>query len=279
VTITRVMLTLVGVAAFCLLSLLTPDVALIGGERVNVPFAGLGSFLGFIVVGPGVLIGLRAYLQVYVEHWRRLDPIRRRLQAPSAPAVAPLQNPLLRTFAGFVLYLLLPVTMVAFTWKAAVLPAWGSGLLCATVGVAAGHLSLLRRWPWSARGAVAYGESRCGKTFLAVDLACHIAAGMRWRAMDVEQGVVVYVAAESPKSVERRAKAWMLHHGIERPPLVVVRSTVDLLTHDTEAVIALLARIAREHERVALVVIDTLARAMVGGRCRGAGGRASGRAA
>jgi hypothetical protein len=40
-TITRIMLTFVGVALFCLLSLLTPDVALLtGGERLNVPFAG-----------------------------------------------------------------------------------------------------------------------------------------------------------------------------------------------------------------------------------------------
>jgi hypothetical protein len=93
-SITRIMLTFVGVSVFCLLSLLTPDVTLLtGGERLNVPFAGPVSFLGFLVVGPAVLISLRVYLEIYVEHWRRLEPIRRRLPAPYVPTVVPLHNP------------------------------------------------------------------------------------------------------------------------------------------------------------------------------------------
>ena len=146
-TITRIMLTFVGVAIFCLLSLLTPDAALLtGGERLNVPFAGPVSFRGFIIIGPALLILLRIYLQIYVEHWRRLDPIRGRLPTPRMPTMAPMQNPLLWIFVAFVLYLLLPLTMLAFTWKAAVLPAWGSGLLGVTVAVIAWHLALPFRW-------------------------------------------------------------------------------------------------------------------------------------
>jgi hypothetical protein len=159
-TITRIMLTFVGVAIFCLLSLLTPDVALLtGGERLNVPFAGPVSFLGFIVVGPAVLIALRVYLQIYIEHWRRLEPIRRRLQAPSVPTLVPLRNPLLRSFAGFVLFLLLPLTMLAFTWKAAMLHVWGSVLLCVTVAVATSHLVLFPRWSWRARALLTAGTT------------------------------------------------------------------------------------------------------------------------
>ena len=45
---------------------------------------------------------------------------------------------------------------------------------------------------------------------------------------------------------------------------MVVRSTVDLLSTDTDAILALLAEIRAKHGRIALVVIDTLARAMVG---------------
>lgn len=49
-----------GVALFCLLSPADADVALLtGGERLNVAFAGPVSFLGFLVVGPVVLIALR----------------------------------------------------------------------------------------------------------------------------------------------------------------------------------------------------------------------------
>jgi hypothetical protein len=49
--------------------------------------------------------------------------------------------------------------MLAFTAKAAVLPAWGSGLLCATVAVAAGHLMLPLRWPWWSRALLAAGAT------------------------------------------------------------------------------------------------------------------------
>ena len=39
--VTRIGLTFLGTTAFCLLSLLSPDSALLGGsERINVPFAG-----------------------------------------------------------------------------------------------------------------------------------------------------------------------------------------------------------------------------------------------
>jgi AAA domain len=112
---------------------------------------------------------------------------------------------------------------------------------------------------------LAYGESGSGKTFTMVDLACRIAAGRPWYGLDTQQGVVVYVAAEAPKSVERRVWAWRQYHGVEHLPLVVARSPVDLLRGgDPEAIIAMLAQIRSEHGQIALVVIDTLARAMVG---------------
>src|SRR5262249_60538135 len=76
--VTRIGLTFVGTAAFCLLSLLSPDSALLGGrDKVNVPFAGPVSFLGFMILGPTVLIVLRVYLQMYVEHGDRLDRLSR----------------------------------------------------------------------------------------------------------------------------------------------------------------------------------------------------------
>jgi hypothetical protein len=111
---------------------------------------------------------------------------------------------------------------------------------------------------------VAYGESGTGKTFVVLDLACRIAAGMHWRDHETTQGVVCYVAAEAPKSVEHRVWAWMHHHEIEHLSLVVVRSTVNLLDGDTDTLITMLAQVAAERGRIGLVVVDTLARAMVG---------------
>jgi hypothetical protein len=111
---------------------------------------------------------------------------------------------------------------------------------------------------------VAYGESTAGKTFVIVDLSCRIAVGKPWRGLPVEQGVVVYIAAEAPASVERRVWAWKDHHDVDHVPLVILRSTVNLLSTDTDAILAWLAEIKKEHGGIALVVIDTLARAMVG---------------
>lgn len=111
---------------------------------------------------------------------------------------------------------------------------------------------------------VLYGESNTGKTFAAIDLACHVAAGLPWRGMDVERGVVIYVAAEAPESVKRRVWAWRQHHQVDHLPVLIVESSIDLLNGDTDAMVALVARVARDHGRVAMVVFDTLARSMTG---------------
>jgi uncharacterized protein YjbI with pentapeptide repeats len=144
--VSRILYTFVGTAAFCLLSLWNPDSALLGGnEKINVPFAGPVSLFGFILLGPAVLIVLRTYLQIYVEHSDRLDRIARRKAIVRTPTLAPLKNPLIRYFSGIAFYLLLPGAMLLFTWKAAVFPSWGSGLLGVAVGVIASHVILLLR--------------------------------------------------------------------------------------------------------------------------------------
>jgi len=142
-----------GTTAFCLLSLFSPDSALLGGgEKLNVPFAGPVSFFGFMLLGPTVLILLRIYLQIYVEHGERLDRLARRMPVTRAPTLDPRENALIRGISGLSFYLLLPLTMLAFVWKAAVFPFWETGLLCVAVGVLVAHAMLpLRRISWRSR--------------------------------------------------------------------------------------------------------------------------------
>jgi hypothetical protein len=126
--VTRIGLTFLGTAAFCLLSLLSPDSALLdGNEKIQVPGAGPVSFIGFMLLGPAVLIVLRIYLQIYVEHSDRLDRLGRSVSPVRAPTLIPLQNSLIRLFSGLIFYLLLPVAMLLFAWKAAVFPS-GEGV-------------------------------------------------------------------------------------------------------------------------------------------------------
>src|SRR5215831_11013736 len=129
--VTRIGLTFFTTAAFCVLSLFSPDSALLGGnEKINVPLAGPVSFSGFMLLGPAVLIVLRIYLQIYVDHGDRLDRLAQRIPVVGAPTLVPLKVPLIRIFNALLFYLLLPVAIVFFAWKAAVFPAWGSSLLC-----------------------------------------------------------------------------------------------------------------------------------------------------
>jgi hypothetical protein len=152
--VTRIGLTFVGTAAFCLLSLLSPDSALLGGsEKINVPLAGPVSFFGFMLLGPAILIALRIYLQIYVEHSDRLDRLAQSASVVRAPTLIPLQNSLIRLFSGLIFYLLLPVAMLLFAWKAAVFPDWGLGLFSAAVAVIASHVMLpLSRFSWRSKG-------------------------------------------------------------------------------------------------------------------------------
>jgi hypothetical protein len=86
--VTRIGRTFIGTAAFCLLSLLSPDSTLLGGsEKIAVPLAGPVSFFGFMLLGPAVLIMLRVYLQIYVEHSNRLERLGRSMPAVRAPAL------------------------------------------------------------------------------------------------------------------------------------------------------------------------------------------------
>jgi len=86
--VTRIGLTFLGTAAFCLLSLFSPDSALLdGSEKINLPFAEPASFFGFMLLGPAVLVMLRVYLQIYVEHSDRLERLRQAMPAVRAPTL------------------------------------------------------------------------------------------------------------------------------------------------------------------------------------------------
>jgi uncharacterized protein YjbI with pentapeptide repeats len=159
--VTRIGLTFIGTAVFCLLSLLSPDSALLGGsEKINVPLAGPVSFSGFMLLGPAFLIALRVYLQIYVEHCNRLERLIRSVSVVRAPTLVPLQNSLIRLFSGSIFYLLLPLAMTLFACKAAVFPVWGSGLLCVAVGVIVSHGMLpLSGVSWRSKALVSAGAA------------------------------------------------------------------------------------------------------------------------
>lgn len=116
-------------------------------------------------------------------------------------------------------------------------------------------------------GSVIYGDSNSGKTFLVIDMACAIARGVPWMGRQVEQGLVVYVAAESPASVKSRLQAYQIHHGCKVPNFAIVQAPVNLHSNDTEteALINAVKQVERiAGQRASLVIGDTLARMTAG---------------
>ncbi|MFZ4539367.1 AAA family ATPase [Propionivibrio sp.] len=116
-------------------------------------------------------------------------------------------------------------------------------------------------------GSVLYGDSNSGKTFLVIDLAAAVGRGVPWLGRRTEQGMVVYLAAESVGSVRTRLQAYQKHHGCLVPNFAIVQSPIDLFdgNADTKRVIDLVRVLEQQRgQKVRLIVGDTLARLSAG---------------
>ncbi len=116
-------------------------------------------------------------------------------------------------------------------------------------------------------GSVIYGDSNSGKTFFTIDMACAVARGVQWMGRKTEQGLVVYVAAESPASVRARLQAYQAEHACKVPNFAIVQHPVNLYETDadTESLIFAVKELERHTGmKVALIVGDTLARMAAG---------------
>ena len=96
-----------------------------------------------------------------------------------------------------------------------------------------------------------YGASGAGKTFAALDYAARTA----------QSSPVVYIAGEGAVGLASRKLAWCKHHQLRAGELFFVPQAVNMLDPaEVNAIISLIAPL-----RPALLVIDTLARCMIGG--------------
>jgi len=112
--------------------------------------------------------------------------------------------------------------------------------------------------------SVWFGEPGCGKSFLMLTTALSVARGQNWFGRKVTQSPVLYVAAEGVGGIPKRIKAYLYHHGLKSSsiPVHVITTSIDLLRSedDPDGIIYW----AKKHG-CALIVIDTLSRAMPGG--------------
>jgi hypothetical protein len=118
--------------------------------------------------------------------------------------------------------------------------------------------------------SVVYGESNCGKTFFATDLALCVAASRFWMGRRVEGGPVAYCVLEGGMGFRNRVHAWRAEHGMEdaQIPFVAIPASINLLNPeaDTPRLIETLKRAEdRAGGKFRLIVVDTLSRAIAGG--------------
>lgn len=114
---------------------------------------------------------------------------------------------------------------------------------------------------------VLYGDSNSGKTFFALSLATAIATGKECYGKKTEQGLVVYLATESPTSIRTRMQAIKKHHGLELENLAMVPMPLNFYEneHDANDVIDLIKAIEEQKgNKVKLIIGDTLARMSAG---------------
>ena len=115
--------------------------------------------------------------------------------------------------------------------------------------------------------SVLYGDSNVGKTFVAMDMAFHVATGLPYAGLKVTRGLVVYIAAEGGRGARKRLAALRVKFDGQdhaKPLFKLLASSVDLLRPDAD-VGPLCEALADIGMPISLVVVDTLSRAMAGG--------------
>jgi len=109
---------------------------------------------------------------------------------------------------------------------------------------------------------VVFGGSGTFKSFIAIDMALHVAHGLPWLGHKTKQGPVLIVAAEGGAGLWRRIVAWHRENRVQwsQAPVYVVPVALDLTTDAARVQEAATAIGVRPD----LVIIDTLSQTFSG---------------
>jgi hypothetical protein len=112
--------------------------------------------------------------------------------------------------------------------------------------------------------SVVYGDPDSYKTFLVLAWSFCIGLGIPWLGKKVMAGPVIYVVAEGSRGIQKRLRALMEHHGLDRlpPDLYFIDRSVNLL--DDYEVAETIEEAEDLGVKPVLVVFDTYARNLVG---------------
>jgi hypothetical protein len=118
------------------------------------------------------------------------------------------------------------------------------------------------------QGLVAlYGPPRSYKSFLALNIAFHVALGWEWAGRKTTQGVAVYIAAENASGTRKRKAGFQLVNDAALPEGAIAFHLIEAapnLGTDRSDISALIASVKAAGVAPALIVVDTLAQTLAG---------------
>jgi hypothetical protein len=118
--------------------------------------------------------------------------------------------------------------------------------------------------------AVMYAPPASYKSFLALDMALHIAYGDDWNFRATNKGVVLYIAGEGYGGFGKRIRAWKKHYKKDTDAqFYAIGAAPNLMDEgDVNAVISAVEQCADVNDfstsDIQLVIVDTVARSMLG---------------
>src|SRR5262249_37383950 len=113
--------------------------------------------------------------------------------------------------------------------------------------------------------AVVWGPPKCGKSFWTFDLVMHVALGREYRGHKVRQGSISYCVLEGGHGFINRIVAWRQRYlnGHDQPvPFYLMAESLNLIADYKELISNIAAQLGGD--RPAIIVVDTLNRALIG---------------
>jgi hypothetical protein len=108
--------------------------------------------------------------------------------------------------------------------------------------------------------AAIYGAPESGKSFLAVDISMAVSGGLEWHGRAVEQGGVLYIAAEGAPGIGKRMRAWKINRSAQGHPFNfhLMRDEINLAAEKDGSVRDFVRAVVDQLGPLKLIVIDTL---------------------
>ena len=106
------------------------------------------------------------------------------------------------------------------------------------------------------------GPSGQYKSFVAIDIACHVVTGRDWDGRAVTQGDVLYLAGEGRTGIMRRVKAWTIANGLMPEAMRGFHLSKNTLIMDGSNIADIVSEM--EGKTIAAIFVDTTARHLAG---------------